>query len=374
MVPHLIPSTLQTPTQLEVSLRALFVELTGSSTETCCSTELDITKYIPYWVIQEKEDKGGDVLTIFDFIQKYYDWLYCSDSCGGSDYELESKLLNLIDIDKTKEKFFKKIFFSYFGDYDESEKVTNISGELITNATVAEFVKGIKIKFNTKKGSLGGLHLFFEKLFSVSANNIDIFYPKKELLRLNGGSFHDSRFSFDDGSHNDINSETSVLNHARIQDSDWFHDYSYVLRTGLSADNYTKFYIRTLHPLGIKCIFEQSLDTYLPPGSTFEGEVLVCESPILDNYSGYVLNETYTSGTPEYTHNIGGATYYGLTYSVGCSLGSTFGSTPSFLFPSWADYTSYSRFFDIPISKMFALCYINIATINPNEVIPENCP
>ena len=114
--------------KLNIFFRLLQDQDTTSSSRNCCeSGTLNIEKYIPSWIIQEKETKGGDVLTIFDFIQKYYDWLYCSsDYCGGSGYILEDKLLEVIDVEKTKELYYKKIFFSYFGDFDENEQIKDV--------------------------------------------------------------------------------------------------------------------------------------------------------------------------------------------------------------------------------------------------------
>ena len=136
--------------KLNIFFELLQSQDTNPSSRNCCESGiLNIEKYIPNWIIQEKETKGGDVLTIFDFIQKYYDWLYCSsDYCGGSGYILEDKLLEVIDVEKTKELYYKKIFFSYFGDFDENEQIKDINGLVIDNQNVADFFKNIKNKFN----------------------------------------------------------------------------------------------------------------------------------------------------------------------------------------------------------------------------------
>ena len=62
-----------------------------------CGTLYDITDQIPNWVIFEKEQRsssGQSTLTIFDFVQKYYDWLYC-DASSGSQYGLSRNILDL---------------------------------------------------------------------------------------------------------------------------------------------------------------------------------------------------------------------------------------------------------------------------------------
>ena len=45
-----------------------------------CDTQYNITEQIPDWVLQEKKERlenNQSTLSIFDFVQKYYDWLYC---------------------------------------------------------------------------------------------------------------------------------------------------------------------------------------------------------------------------------------------------------------------------------------------------------
>ena len=54
----------------QAELAAFFAALSSTASNgTCCeSGVLNIEKYIPYWIIKEKVDRGGDTLTIFDFI------------------------------------------------------------------------------------------------------------------------------------------------------------------------------------------------------------------------------------------------------------------------------------------------------------------
>lgn len=350
---------------LEEKLDGLFKlltseEATPASKECCPSGILNIEKYIPYWILKEKAERGGDVLTIFDFIQKYYDWLYCSSEvCGGSGYILEEKILEVIDIEKTKELYYKKIFFGYFGDFDETEQVKDVNGLVIDNQTVASFVKNIKTKFNLRKGSLESLQLFFAKLFSVDPNNITISYPKEQIFRLNGGAFSNTTTGFT-GS----NIKRGVLNYNRLQDGDWFQEYSYILHTGLTSDNYGAFYTRALHPIGLKLIIEKNITDYLVDGNTSETPELL-QPQTIGHYSPYILGQTY-AGESSYKLIIEGTTYYGVSYAVGCTLsGSSFGATASYVFPSWAIGMSYDKFTDIPINKMFDLFY-SINTTNPN--------
>ncbi len=361
-----------------------FVQLASSDTQTdnpilsnCCITNLDISKNIPMWVVTEKEERGGNEITIFDFVQKYYDWLYCDLECGsGSNYLLEDKFLQVIDIEKTKERFLKRLFSTYFPEYNDSEQLISSTGSPVSTVSLSSFVKSIKNKFYLKKGTSEGLNIFFNKIFSLE--NIEIKYPKKQILRLNGGAFFDSRFKF-----NGITSERtldpenvaneiigSMLNYNRFQDGGVFTDYSYILATGMSADNYKKIHLRTNHPAGTNCIFELNINEYEPPGSTYN-QTQICEIAKIGNYLPYRLDIDYVDNS--YSLN----QFYGLTYTIGCTLnplsGSSLGNELCYFFPNWADGNeTYQTFLDIPIERMFRLCRIN--NINPNANIPLECP
>lgn len=344
---------------------------------TCCGRYLDINSQIPYWVVLEKEENGGESLSIFDFIQKYYDWLYCDEVCGGSDYLLEDKLLDIIDIEKTKESYRKRLYYTYFPEYRDEEDIST-GDVIISDETIAKFVKGIKIKFYVKKGSLESLKIFFKSLFSLE--NVLIRYPKKQILRLNAGAFFNPNFNFSGSTANqgltleNIENEIvgSYLNHNIIQDGALYTDYSYIVNTSLNEVNqtYGPLFKRLIHPAGLNAFLELNINNYEPPGSTYIDENFCENSPLLINYSPYVLNTTYVD---EYffLRISGGISYYGLTYTNGCTLGSTFGAAPCSFFPTWANGLSeYTKFFDIPMRLMFSLCRIN-TNINPNLLIPE---
>ena len=345
----------------------------------CCGTYLDITTQIPYWVVIEKEEKGGEALTVFDFIQKYYDWLYCEEVCGGSDYLLENKLLDIIDIEKTKQSYRKRLYYSYFPEYRDGEELS-IDGAVVTDDTIAKFVKGIKLKFYLKKGSLESLKYFFKSLFSLE--DVLVRYPKKVILRLNAGAFFNSNFNFKGSTYDqtleleNIENEIvgSYLNHSIVQDGSLYTDYSYIVNAGSQGVNitYQDLFKRIIHPAGLNAFLELDINNYEPPGSTYVDEGNFCENgPLLINYYPYELNTEYVD--EEFFLRIsGGISYYGLTYTRGCTLTGPDTNKPCHFFPTWANgLTSYTNFFDIPIREMFKLCRIN-TNINPNLLIP-NC-
>ena len=354
---------------------------TASSVDnySCCGTYLDITTQIPYWVVIEKEEKGGEALTVFDFIQKYYDWLYCEEVCGGSDYLLENKLLDIIDIEKTKQSYRKRLYYSYFPEYRDGEQLSK-GDAVVTDDTIAKFVKGIKLKFYVKKGSLESLKYFFKSLFSLE--NVQVRYPKKLILRLNAGAFFNSNFNFRGSTYDQTleleNRENEIvgsyLNHNIIQDGSLYTDYSYIVNAGSQGINitYQDLFKRIIHPAGLNAFLELDIDNYEPPGSTYVDEGNFCENnPLLINYYPYQLNTEYVD-EDFFLRISGGVSYYGLTYTRGCTLTGPTINKPCHFFPTWANgLTSYTKFFNIPIRQMFILCRIN-TKINPNLLIP-NC-
>ena len=361
------------------------ISTTSASNEvenySCCGTYLDITSQIPYWVVQEKIERGGEALTIFDFVQKYYDWLYCEESCGGSDYVLENKLLDIIDIEKTTENYHKRLYYTYFPEYRDDEVLSGPDG-VVTDETVAKFVKNIKAKFYIKKGSLESLKIFFKSLFSIDDPLVR--YPKKQILRLNAGAFQNSNFKFSGSTFDqtlelaEIENEIvgSYLNHNVMQDGSLFTDYSYVININENTASYAPLFKRTIHAAGLNGFFEINLDNYEPPGSTYIDDADICQvDTVLNNYSPYTLNTTYTVES-FFLRSSSGISYYGLTYTRGCTLSDVtslpFGGTACHFFPTWATRgQNYTSFFDIPMREMFTLCRIN-TNINPNLLIP-NC-
>jgi hypothetical protein len=340
-----------------------------------CGTNFDITKYIPLWVVYEKQERidNGEAnpVSIFDFLQKYYDWLYC-DLPGGGEYNLSQRLLNLIDIETTKKQYYKNFLFTYASGIDERFLAEN--GGPITDLAIESFINGIRRNVYLRKTNLEAVIYFFKTLFSVNEEDVKIYYPKENILRLNGGKFEHESFEFSGltGTYSQIQTlGGSYLNFGRLQDSDWIQDYSYLLKVGLPVQEYTEVYKEVLHPAGLRVVFEKEISDYEGPG---EGEDtnLLCEYPVLKNYSAYRMGTTYNT--------IIGVTYginlYGLTCCNGFSSGFTLGFTgPSHYFPNWDGNITASRFNDINIFDFFTMCY-SAGFTSPNDGVtcsPSPC-
>ena len=362
-----------------ITQKALSTEGTNIDdiTGTSCVTNFDISRLIPTWVIREKNEMVAsgqpNVVSVFDFLQKYYDWLYC-DAPDGAQYSLSTSLLDVIDVQKTREEFLKRIYSTYFNSfpYDDVKNNKNITFDL---QLARDFIVGIRTNLHGRKTNKEAIRYFFNKLFSISEEDIDIYFPKKDILRLNGGMFQNDFFAFISatGDYDKTNTLGSGLNISRFQDNDWFHDWSYLVYLGNTQDTKSlkEAYTESLHPAGLRLIFGKQISDYQGPGLPDETS-LVCEYPMLKNYSSYIIGSTYPFIGTAY-----GFSLYGLSGCSGC-LGTwviptaTLGFTgPTHVLPTWAGLPN--NFFGINILSFIYMCYDNGVT-SPNEFKTcENC-
>jgi len=343
-----------------------------------CPTNYDITNQIPLWMIYEKQARqldGLSTLSIYDFLQKYYDWLYCDES-SGAQYELSKRLLDIVDIEKTRSKFVERLANIYANGFDPNALEAN--GGLVREENLRKFIKGIRRTFYHRKTTEDGIRYFFSTLFDINDEDISIQVPKKFILRLNGGRFADSNYAFLNGQTGDYELTNalsgSYLNGSRLQDSNWIQDWSYLIKVGILGSEYKTSYLQIAHPAGLKIVFEKTLSDY--QGPTFDDNaVTVCESAFLRNYAPYGISFNYSSSTsgltyasPAYWQNVAGLTLIGLPKNTGCCGASFAGfSGPTHLFPNWAGDFTRTNFKDIYISSMFELCYPTEAESSPNS-------
>jgi hypothetical protein len=338
-----------------------------------CPSNYDISNQIPLWLVYEKQDReqnGQSGISIFDFIQKYYDWLYCDES-SGAQYELSKRLLDIVDVDITRTKFLERLSNIYAQGFDTNALQSN--GGLVKEEDLRKFIKGIRRTFYHKKTTEDGIRYFFHTLFGVDEEDITIQAPKRYILRLNGGKFANDNFIFTGGTGDYDVTHTlsgSYLNGSRLQDGNWIQDWSYLLKVGVPATQYKKSYLQMAHPAGLKVVFEKTLADY--QGPTFDDTVpTVCDSAYLRNYAPYGISFDYRGSTatsyPSYWGSVAGLTLIGLPRNTGCCGASYSGFTgTTHLFPNWAGNYNTTNFKDIYISTMFELCYPAESNGSPN--------
>jgi hypothetical protein len=371
------------------SLSGLYDAISGLNSllfANSCPTNFDITNQIPLWMVYEKQDRlnsGMDGLSIYDFIQKYYDWLYCDDT-SGAQYELSKRLLDVVDVDKTRSKFLERLANIYANGFDASSLVEN--GGLVSDQNLRNFIKGIRRTFYHKKTTEDGIKYFFHTLYGVDEEDVQITTPKKLILRLNGGRFSNDDFYFagQTGTY-DIthNLAGSHLNGSRLQDGNWIQDWSYLLKVGVPAYQYKNSYLNMAHPAGMKVVFEKTLADYLGP--TYDDTIpTVCDSAYLRNYAAYGISFNYSSSTsgitysnPTYWNSIKGLQLCGFPRNTGCCGISFSGFTgQTNLFPNWSSESNYNitNFRNININTMFELCYSSDVGGSPNSGFSSTCP
>jgi hypothetical protein len=340
--------------------------------ENACVTSHDISKLIPNWVIAEKSNRESNgetnVVSVFDFLQKYYDWLYC-DLPEGAQYSLGDNLLDIIDVQRTREEFISRIYSVYFKSFPFDD-VKNSQQITLDMQKAREFIVSIKKNLHGRKTNLEAINYFFTKLFNITEEDILVYFPKVDILRLNGGMFANQNFLFTSatGGFEASNTLGSGLNISRFQDNDWFHDWSYLVFINNIQENETlkQAYIKSLHPAGLRLIFGKQISDYQGPGQSDESSV-VCEFPMLKNYAEYSPTLSYG---PIGTHF--GIDLFGLTGCSGCdgsyhTPAATGFTGPTHVLPTWTGAIDQTRFFDINILSFIQLCFSSGLT-SPNDI------
>ena len=293
------------------------IESLFPETEGVVPRSFDILDLVPTW-LRDRHTSGQS--NFVNFLQAYYDWLY-SEYSG---YFLDVGLKQFIDIDTIPIELLKHYLSAYAPSFpmdmigipnccpndcgDDYEG--NCMG--VREDDVRNFIKGLRQNLYQRKTTEDAIRYFFDLLYGsfqgrdADSDTIDIDYPKKYVLRLNGGRFDGwgaSERAFENGvpilsSYEELSSLSgSRLNYSIIQDSDWFQDFSYTLSTPLDYGTdqsggplYKEVYENLVHPIGMKVIYERTIADYIPPGEEDE-DFLQCELAIVGNYYPYKMED-----------------------------------------------------------------------------------
>ena len=295
------------PQNLHYKMLILGEEILGLSDTV--EKELDITHLFPLW-INERADSNSPSNHMVKYIQSYYDWLYDK---GG--YKLSKTSLQpvgmraLLDLDETPVEYLKHFTFAYASGFPEWYiGATAGPNGSDTGPRIRTFIKNIRQGLYQRKSTEEAYQYFFQSLFDTDTE-VEIFYPKTKMLRLNNGRFADMQYSETSvkfgtriGS-SSLNSNMSIL-----QDSRWYQEYSYLLSTGVDVVDpdtglpiYFELLQTLLHPAGLLGFWEKTEADYIPPDD-FDGGFQDCESPRLGNYFPYRMKSTE-----------------GITTCIGCS-------------------------------------------------------
>ena len=411
---------------------------------------IDVTNNFPLWLNSRNSAGSGNLIP---FTQAYYDWLYDK---GG--YELSTATFNtvglrrLLDLDETPVEFLKHFTYTFVPNFPEWYiGATAGPNGTDTGPKIRRFIKNIRQGLYQRKSTEEAYEYFFSTLFDSSDIKID--YPKKNILRLNGGRFEELDWGINiipggggTGSYypgdvpNVCDEDTpcpagyncipdpdtgegacvsnnlpymhrslggSYLNGPyKLQDSYWYQDYSYLLKTGVDVVDidtglpvYYDVLQSILHPVGIKGFYERTEQDYIPPDD-FEGGFNLCESPRLQNYFPYRMlsggdfgqcvgcsggatfagyqgptmmglgfegGSAGTEGTVGWTYGDAWATQGPGSISLPGPQGAGF-EKPTFVYPHWADGICGDSAHSVPFGEIYIGDFIYLCPIerSPN--------
>jgi hypothetical protein len=334
-----------------------------------CVAPSVVESQIPFWIKQNYGTDSNENYLIA-FLKSYYNWMYCGfkkQDVQLTPYDVEE----LLDIDRVPDVFLDE----YIKSYAPFISLPSISAT--DKQYVRAFLRSIKSDFLITKGTEPAYRYLLKTLYNVTNVNID--YPKKYLMRLNGGKYVDFSWDFvpsdiidlpenfdpDNPIQNDVlagnvgydtqnrsNLFGSALNEAVLPDDYFWQEYSYILTSDATteqAQNYKNTLIAGTHPAGMLGFFEQyvpldDVDTGSDDNTDTNIPIDYTELPVIARYllmypgittgpagSGmnlYSLYQQFNGCTNEKNYTCYCCTNY-------CDPMGTTGYYPQHKFPTW---------------------------------------
>lgn len=282
-----------------------------------CTYPIKVEDMFPYWLRQTTNGVSKLIL----MTKAYYDWLSCGMT--GNDVSFLS-LEDLIDVETIPDTLLAQQLFTYVNGFpSENINTTDTPEGNIDPLRVRTLLDNVKVNLYTKKGTEESFKLVLESVFGIKASNVSISYPKRYVLRLNGGRYdwmRDDALLRGDYSANPAafnpQMTNSYLNHSVIQDGNLWQEYSYVLNVrGLTAQQYENTVRPLVHPAGTKDFYDVNKDIF---NNVYDNSYnVIFEVPVIKNYALYNLLDSET-----------------LLCVLGCSGGTDNPGYP-FQFPKW---------------------------------------
>lgn len=319
---------------------------------------IQVEAKIPSWLKQETNNK---ISGLGQFLQAYYDWI--SNDYGYTGVNVLD-IPSLMDIDETSEFLLPHFINTYASDISGIYNLPE--DERPTDTNIKNTIKNIKTEIYQRKSNEDAFRSLMGSLFSIDPEEIQFTYPKRKILRLNGGILDwmvDSPYY---GITGEYSSERytivgSHLNQGVFQDGAMWQEFSYILTSEIPDTNpyYEAVVKETLHPAGLLGLYEK-VERFSEGG--FEpGPISTYENPKISNYYPYTLGSIGT-----------------LNKCSGCTgplfrAGWTF---PTFVYPGTWDEEIMNgpsaNFGSIRIFDFFELNSIGGAG-SPNDFIGTSC-
>jgi len=283
----------------------------GTVAESYCTSPLNIESQLPFWINQNYGSNTGEQYLV-SFLQAYYNWMYCGfkkEDINLTPYDIEE----LLNIDSVPDIFLNEYVKAY------APFITPAAISPQDRQNLRKFLRSIKTDFLINKGTENSYRYLLKILFNVS--NVTIDYPKKYLMRMNGGKYIDLSWDisgatgiidlptgFDPDAPVDssgiiaggvgYNTNTrpnlfgAALNEAVLPDDYFWQEYSYLLTSdapNTGAVTYKNTLLAGAHPAGMLGFFEQYVpldDTDSGADNNGDGVVTnaVSELPVIGRY------------------------------------------------------------------------------------------
>lgn len=163
---------------------------------------------------------------LISFMEEYYDYL---NREGFASYELGHTIPEN-DIDVTSEKYLDAI-------QGEIAKVVPNSNVVDRNTLYKRIVHYYRIK-----GTPESVDVFFQIMFD---SLIEVYYPSDNLFKLSAGTY-----DYFSGDYTKRNGDLSGID--KIQDSHFWQDFSYQIKSSISTERWIDSFERLVHPAGMK--------------------------------------------------------------------------------------------------------------------------
>lgn len=289
--------------------------------EKYCEAPSFIESQIPFWMKQNYS--ASDRNNYFTaFLKEYYNWLYCGfkkEEIQLTPYDVEE----LLDIERVPDEFLN----NYVKTYAPFITLSDITVE--DRQYVRSFLKSLKSNFLITKGTEDSYRYVLKTLFNVT--NVQFLYPKKYLMRLNGGKYIDFQWDVTNNTIIDLPQDFDIenptgtqsplggydavirpnlfgaaLNEAVLPDDYFWQEHSYLLTSNADvqeAETYKSTILTGAHPAGMLAFFEQ----YIPLDEEIAGPdetndenttpiiLSSVEQPVISHYLLFSPNATQTT-------------------------------------------------------------------------------
>jgi hypothetical protein len=346
----------------QISTDAVFQRMQAQATVALAKKKsnfnpVQVESQIPSWL---KGENGNKVSGLGTFLQAYYDWL--ANGYGNTGVNIMD-VSSLIDIDETPDSLLPNFIQTYAPDisgiYDLPEDVRP------KDSDIRNTIKNIRTEVYRRKSNEEAFRSLMGSLFSIDPETIQFSYPKRKLLRLNGGILDwmiDSTYYAATGEYSNERYTVvgSHLNQGVMPDGKMWQEYSYLLTSEIDDSNpyYEDVIKKTLNPAGLLGLYEK-VEVY-SEGGYDPGPVTIHETPKISNYYPYNILSTQT-----------------LDRCIGCTgeLSYPGWRHPTFVYPSWDVEISQKNsedFGSIILDDFFTLSPIS-GQVWPNEEIGTDC-